>query len=189
MKKIIRIFTIVSIGLLTSCGGGEEEAPKKEGGEEQMDLDGFEGLNLSEYDLNVTIMLPTKETAVGTVKPSVDHEDGGFKWKISVGPTFGMTIEDFGSESNLVERHKERLGEKEFFHIEYVKEEENVVLYKRLLKYDGKIEETEKKNIYFVFGEFQIGNVNYIVKSTEEGLYKPEAEELMNAIKSIKVNE
>ncbi|MEZ4938027.1 MAG: hypothetical protein R2799_10600 [Crocinitomicaceae bacterium] len=189
MKKIVNLLAIVSVGLLTACGGGEEDKPKKEGGEEQVDLDGFEALNLAEYDLNVTLMLPTKETAVGTVKPQVDHEDGGFKWHISVGPTFGMTIEDFGSEGNLVQRHKERLAEKEFFHVEYIKEDGNVILYKRLLKYDGKVEETEKKNIYFVFGEFQIGNVNYNVKSTEEGLFKPEAEELMNTVKSIKVNE
>ena len=78
---------------------------------------------------------------------------------------------------------------KEFFHVEYLREEGDVLLYKRLLKYDGKIEETEKKDIYFVFGRFQIGNVNYIVKSSEEGLFKPEAEELMNTVKSIKVKE
>ncbi len=189
MKKFAILFAIVSVGLLTSCGGGEEDKPKKDSGEEQMDLEGFEELDLSSYDLNITISLPTKETAVGTVKPHIEHEDGGFKWFVTVGPTFGMTIEDFGSESNLVERHKERLAEKEFFHVEYLKEEGNVLLYKRLLKYDGKVEETEKKDIYFVFGAFQIGNVNYIVKSSEEGLFKPEAEELMNTIKSIKVKE
>lgn len=188
MKKIAFILSIVSIGFLASCGGEESEKPKKET-EETVDLDGYEELNLSEHDLNVSIMLPTKETAMGTVKPQISHEEGGFKWNITIGPSFGLIIEDFGSEANLVKRHKERLGEKEFFHIEYVKEEDNVILYKRMLKYDGKVEDSDKKNIYFVYGEFQIGNVNYIVKSPEEGLYKPEAEELMNTFKSIKVNE
>ncbi|MCB0477282.1 MAG: hypothetical protein KDC84_03910 [Crocinitomicaceae bacterium] len=188
MKKFATLIVVASIGFFTACGG-EEDMPKKEGGEEQVDLDGFEELPMKEYDLNISLMLPTKETAVGTVKPQVDHEDGGFKWVVSVGPTFGFTIEDFGSEGNLIQRHKERLAEKEFFHVEYVQEEGNVILYKRLLKYDGKVEDTEKKNVYFVFGEFQIGNVNYNIKSTEEGLFKPEAEELMNTIKSIKVNE
>jgi hypothetical protein len=189
MKKIAFILSIVSIGFLASCGGGEDTKPKEDSGQESLDLEGFEALNLAEYDINVSIMLPTKETALGTVKPQVTHEDGGFKWDLSIGPNFSMTIEDFGSESELVKRHKERLGEKEFFHIEYLTEEDNVVLYKRKLKYDGKVEESEKKNIYYVFGEFQIGNVNYIVKSAEEGMFKPDAEEMMNTIKSIKVNE
>lgn len=187
MKKIVLILSIASIGFLASCGSEEESKPEKKT-EETANLDGFEELSLAEYELDISIMLPTKETAVGTVKPQVNHEDGGFKWDISIGPTFAMVIEDFGSESNLVKRHRERLAEKEFFHVEYVKEEEDVVLYKRQLKYDGKVEESEKKNIYFVFGEFQIGSVNYIVKSSEDGLYKPEAEELMNTIKSIKIN-
>ena len=189
MKKIAFLFISLSFGLLISCGGEEDSKPKKDDASEELDLEGFAELDFSEYELNITMSLPAKETAVGTVKPQIEHEDGGFKWYVTVGPTFGMTIEDFGSETNLVERHKERLTEKEFFHVEYLVEEGNVVMYKRLLKYDGKVEETEKKNIYYVFGSFQIDNVNYIVKCTEEGLYKPEAEELMNTIKSIKVKE
>ena len=188
MKRIAFILSIVCVGFLASCGGEEETKPKKDS-EEVLDLEGFEELSLVDHELKISIMLPTKESTVGTVKPQISHEDGGFKWEVSVGPTFGMSIEDFGSEGNLVKRHKERLGEKEFFHVEYIVDEESIVMYKRLLVYDGKVEETEKKNIYYVFGEFQIGNVNYIVKSSEEGLFKPEAEELMNTIKSIKVQE
>lgn len=189
MKKILFAVSILTVGFLASCGGEEKPENKEESKEETLDLDGYEGLNLADYDVNITIMVPTKETALGTLKPKIEHEDGGFQWDISIGPNFAMTIEDFGSEDKLVARKKERLTEKEFYHIEYLKEEGNVMLYKRMLKYDGKVEESDKKNVYFVFGEFQIGNVNYIVKSTEDGLFKPEAEEMLNAIKSIKVNE
>ena len=74
-----------------------------------IDYTEFEGKSLKEYEIPALIMLPDQTSNIGAaIEPEIIHEEGDFKWEITIGPNFTMKIEDYGNEKNMVEEEINR---------------------------------------------------------------------------------
>ena len=112
------LFTLILISLIAfSCERNEEvkkELKSKKTSKIDQSLNEdyyqFSKLYLLKSEIQGTIMLPNETSRLGTSeKPKVQHKHGGFKWEISVGPSFSLYLEDYGKQTNLIKNHKIKL--------------------------------------------------------------------------------
>ena len=182
MKKIFLLMPLFLAFNLVSCGGNDGEVSEDNTDSiASADFDGMNEISLSEYGLNMGIMLPQVESATGSsIEPTIAHADGDYLWYVDIGTHFHMIIEDYGNEKNKVGNEKERLADLErIFTIEYIVDEPNLIMYKRTL-HEGQ----GGKTSYHCYGETTIEGYTYVLHSDEDGSLKPIIEDMVKTIRS-----
>lgn len=183
-----RFFLVpVVLGLcftIASCGGSGEEGETTEGETvDTVDYSGMNEISLKENGLNMKMMLPAVESPTGaSIEPQVIHDDGDYLWHVKIGDKFHLIIEDFGKEKNKVSTEKERLADLDkIFVVEYIEESDNMIMYKRTLH-----EDQGGSPSYHCYGETVIDGYTYVLRSQEDGGYRPVIEDMVKTIKSAK---
>lgn len=151
----------------------------------QFDYVQYSLYDFTKDDLNAKMMLPNASAGIGTsLKPSVSHEIGGFRWKVDVGRNFTLHIEDYGDYSFRFEEFKQKLLKpNRFFEIEIVKETKNLLIYRRKVK--GEF--ASKKNArYFIYSVQRIGSSYYEIMNREQGDSKKVINFMYHSIQSLK---
>lgn len=186
MKKIFLALMTLTL-VITSCDDTVESNSLTDQ-DENVDLENLGALDMNEfsfvpYGLNLTILLPEVESSTGaSIEPEVIHEDGNYLWNLNIGKQFKLVIEDFGKEKNKVAEEKEYLnGQTNIFQFEYITEEPNVIMYKRELH-----EDQGGKKSYHCYGEMEVEGYTIVLRTTEDGGFKPVVADMVATIKSAK---
>jgi hypothetical protein len=192
LKLILFILVASTVTSLTSsCGDGKENTD----GEKEIQLDEdyyeFKGISLSNSDIDAMIMLPDETANIGaSTKPEIIHTEGDFKWDIHVGPNFHLHIEDYGDYKDLVKNKKKELKDYGHFKINYLIEEDDLILYEQTLMVRGSKKAAPTVGVehrsYHVYGQKVINGITYELKSRDEGYEKMIIELMAKSIKSFK---
>jgi len=185
------LFYLILISLIAfSCEREEQEkkeeikSKKKTKTEQSWEDDyyQFSKLDLLKSEIQGTIMLPNETSRLGTSEnPKIKHKHGGFKWEISVGPSFSLFLEDYGKQSNLIKNHKIKLEtQKNVYKIEFIKDLPNLLVYKKTLK------ETNNHSSYFIYAQKKINNISYEIKNKSQGNNKDLVDVMEKSILSFK---
>ena len=171
---------------LYSCGGDKTEKEDENSSNTEVEVIGESDMNqisLSDYGLNMSLMLPEVASSTGnSIEPSITHEDGDYFWFLDIGNHFHLVIEDFGKEANKVAEKKKELEDlKDIFVIEYLMDEPNLIMYKRTL-HEGQ----GGKPSYHCYGETTIDGYTFVLHSADEGGLKPVIDDMVTTIKSAK---
>ncbi|UKN00744.1 hypothetical protein K6119_13485 [Paracrocinitomix mangrovi] len=184
MKRFLLSSLLIPL-LIASCGGSETTEGENSDGTDTSNVDysGMSEMPLKDHGLNMKIMLPNVESNVGSaIEPKVEHEDGDYLWHVKIGPKFHLIIEDFGKEKNKVANEKARLDDlSRIFVVEYIEDNENLIMYKRTLH-----EDQGGQTTYHCYGETTIDGYTYVLRSEEEGNFRPIIEDMVKTIKSAK---
>lgn len=188
MKNIRNFILFFSLSaFIISCGDegdqeGNDNGDKKK--EEQVDVSDMRKLSMAENGLDITLMLPSVSSSTGAaIEPSITSELDGFRWEVSLGEKFVLVIEDYAKEENLIQEEKKRIEGYDFFKIEYLIEEDNLIMYKRELA-DGAGGNTS----YHVYGIKTLNGSNIVLRSHDDGFHKPIVKDMVRTIKSAKGN-
>lgn len=151
----------------------------------------FQDFDLSNFGIPATLKLPDETANIGAaMKPEVHHLESDFYWNIQVGPNFTLYIEDFGDNTNLVKEHKQKLENTQFYDVEYLVDEADLIVYKITLKVRGHANASKnvgvKHESYHVYGERVINGIHYEMRSRDEGFDKPIIDLMAKSIRSIK---
>lgn len=183
------LYIIIGILTFTSCDSDPSDLVEMDQSLAE-DYYEFQGFDLSKYDIPATIMLPDETANIGaSTRPEVIHTEDNFYWDINVGPNFQMHIEDYGDNMDLVASHKKSLKEKEMFEINYLIDDEDLVMYERKLIVKG--EKNAPKTVgvehrsYHVYGQKVINGITYEVRSRDEGYEKVIIELMAKSIRSL----
>lgn len=190
LKIVVVAGLIFSIGVMSSCGETPNEEPE---GEVIVDDDyyEFQDFSLEEYEIPAVISLPDETANIGaSTKPQVVHTESDIKWEINVGPNFQMMIEDYADFTDLIEVKKKELAEQDFFKIEYLIDEEGMLLYERTLVVDGSKDAAKTVGVehrsYHVYGQKVIKGITYELQSRADGYEKVIIELMAKSIRSFK---
>ena len=190
-NKNFFFFSLILISLFAfSCERNanekkEEIKSKKTSKREQTieeDYYQFSKLDLLKSEIHGSIMLPNETSRLGTSeKPKIKHKLGGFKWEISVGPSFSLFLEDYGKQANLIVNHKIKLEtQKNVYKIEFIKDLPNLLIYKKTLK------ETNNHSSFFIYAQKKINNISYEIKNKSQGNKKNIVDVMEKSILSFK---
>ncbi len=125
----------------------------------------FNSLSLDSVGIDASIMIPNETAGIGaSFETEIAHEDGGFKWLISVGRNFNIFIEDYGDYQYLMPEFIRRLNVKDIFKTKIVTQTGSYVIYKRELNTG-----TKHNSTYHFYGVKYINGVYYEIKNSEEG--------------------
>ena len=106
----------------------------KEKNTEQQDYYQFQHINLKNYDIDATIMIPDATAGIGaSFKPQIHHIPGDYKWHIQIGRSFNLQIEDFGDNAYRYAEMRKKIFQNKAFRVSIVKEDIDQVLYERVL--------------------------------------------------------
>ncbi len=182
MKKVF-FFASFAVLMLTACGGGESTETTEGTDTSTVDFSDMDELTLAGQGLNMQIMLPNVASSTGaSIEPTVEHFDGDYLWDVKIGNQFHLIIEDFGKEKNKVAEEKKRLdGLGKIFVIEYIIDEPKVIMYKRDL-HEGQ----GGKTTYHCYGETEVDGYTYVLRSQEDGNFRPIIEDMVKTIRSAK---
>ncbi len=188
--KTLLLSSFLAVGaMFVSCGGDTDET-----GTDEIVVDDdyyeFQDFNLSDFDIDGYIKLPDETANIGaSTKPEVMHPEDHL-WSIRIGPNFTVLIEDYGDISDLVAEEKKRLADLEFFKVKYLIEEDDMILYERVLMVDGNEKASPTVGVehrtYHVYGQRNINGINYELKSRAEGFEKNIIELVGKSIKSLR---
>ena len=145
----------------------------------------YSSLDLSACDLSARIMLPNASAGIGTsIKPNIEYEIGGFKWKLSVGRNFTLLIEDYGDYAyRFAEFKRKLLKPNQFFEIEIVRQTNDILIYRRKVK--GEF--VAKKNArFYIYGVKRIRENYYEIMNREQGDTKRVVDFMYYSIQSLK---
>jgi len=189
-NKVLFIAGISSAAFMfNSCGDSNEPEP------EEIVIDDdyyeFQDFNMSEYDIPAILSLPDETANIGaSTRPEVTHVEDDIKWEINVGPNFQLLIEDFADISDLIKVEKKELANHDFFDVKYIIDEEDLILYERILVPDGSEKAASTVGVehktYHVFGQKTVDGITYALESREEGYEKVIIEIMAKSIKSFK---
>jgi hypothetical protein len=151
----------------------------------------FQGFDLSHYGIPATIMLPDETANIGaSTTPEVLHLESDFYWNIHVGQNFHLYIEDYGDNTNLVKDQKEKLANTQFYDVEYLVNEKDIIVYKVTLKVRGHANASKsvgvKHESYHVYSEKVINGIHYELRSRDEGFDKDIIDLMAKSIQSFK---
>ena len=167
------IFLMCLLFLLFAC---ETNNQKTNNESEEQDYYQFQQIDLSRNDLDATIMIPDATAGIGaSFKPLINHIAADYKWQISIGRNFNLQIEDFGDNAYRYPEVRKKIIENKAFKVSIIKEENDQVLYKRILD-----------KTYHVYAVKKVDGVYYELKSREEGDSKKIAEFIYRSVESFK---
>ena len=174
--------------MLSSCS--EKSIDKVE---ESINLYDFTPLKLNEYEIPATILLPDETFNIGaSTKVEVNHIEGDFKWEIAIGPNFKFRIDDWGDDKQILQAEKDKLQNLEFYKISFLKNTENLIIYKRELKVSGSKNASKKVGTehitYHICQIKEINGIVYLLKNNDEGSSKRIVDLLEKSFESLKPN-
>jgi hypothetical protein len=145
----------------------------------------YSSLDLSACDLSARIMLPNASAGIGTsIKPNIEYEIGGFKWKLSVGRNFTLLIEDYGDYAyRFAEFKRKLLKPNQFFEIEIVRQTNDILIYRRKVK--GEFV-AQKNARFYIYGVKRIRENYYEIMNREQGDTKRVVDFMYYSIQSLK---
>ncbi len=154
----------------------------------------FKGVSLQEYAIPASIMLPDETANIGaSTVVEVLHKDGDFLWDILVGPNFSLHIEDFGDRINMVENKRQELKEETLFHVEYLLNENDLIVYKKTLIVKGSIKASPRVGVehksFHVYGQKISRGITYELRSQDSGSSLEIIKLMAKSIKSFKTLE
>ncbi|MFM7643169.1 MAG: hypothetical protein ACKO5N_00090 [Sphingomonadales bacterium] len=173
MKSIV---FFLFVGMIAACSRPKSTA---------YDYVQYNRFDLSPYDINAQMMLPNASAGIGTsLKPSMNYEIGGFKWKLDIGRNFTLLIEDYGDYSfRFVEFKRKLLKPNKFFEIEIVKQTKDVLIFRRKVK--GEFVSTKNARFY-IYSVKKIGENYYEIMNREQGDSKRVVDFMYHSIQSLK---
>ncbi len=188
MKKILFLFILGSL-LLTSCN----DSNSSEDDNFDESLYDFKSYNLEPFDIPATIMLPDETSNIGAATNiEMLHTEGDFKWEMNIGPNFHLRIDDWGDDKQILQAEKDKLKDLEFYKISYLKNEPELLIYKRELIVKGHKKASTKvgteHTTYHIFCMKEINGIIYVFKNKDEGSPKKIVDLLEKSIKSVKSN-
>ena len=153
----------------------------------EIDYYQFQDINLSKYDIDASIKIPDATAGIGaTFVPEVIHELGDYKWKIAVGKNFELFIEDYGDYPYLFPEFKKKLfSNNKYYKIEIIKEEKNLLLFKRTIR--KKLGNVNSSS-YHLFSVINMNGINYQFTNREAGDSKKVIDFVYKSVKSLKKN-
>jgi predicted MPP superfamily phosphohydrolase len=99
-------------------------------------------------------------------------------------------MEDFGNNKNLVEAKKKELNNKDWFEINYLVNEKNIIVYEKKLKVKGINNASSKVGVehvsYHVYAEQIIDGISYELRNSDDGNDKEMVRWIAKSIKSFK---
>lgn len=174
MRKLSYIFLVLALTTFIACGGDGEN--KEENTLEQVELKGFEELDLTEWGFNLTVMIPEAETNGDA--DVVLTERGALE--VTVGTDFGIEIM-YGEGD--IEMLKMDLKEDLVFKSEILTEEENALVYKQDIPDSG----VKTQNHFFY--KAVIGSDIYEVRDIMDGEFgEGMIQKMLEAAKTIKAS-
>jgi len=175
MKQILGVFLLF---VFFSCKDEEQN------NNQNIDYYQFQKVDLSKYDIPASIYLPDATAGIGTsFKPLIEHEIGGYKWKIKVGRYFILNVEDYGDFKYLFEEKKKQIISNRIYETEIIKENDNILVYQQTLKEDVGL---KKHNTYHIYAVVKIDDVYYQIMNNENGNSLKEIDFMYKSIKSLK---
>ncbi len=188
-KFLVVISVFCSFVLLSSC----EDKPNVDETDIEVNDDyyEFQDFNLAQYDIPAMISLPDETANIGaSTKPEVIHTESDIKWVLKVGQNFELEIEDYADVTDLIEVEKKELADKDFYKINYIIDEKNLILYERTLVVKGTDNASPAVGVehksYHVYGQKIVNGLTYELSSREEGYEKMIIELMAKSIKSFK---
>ena len=187
MMKII-ILSFLAVIILLSCrndgkSSSEIETQVNSVDTTYIDLDSadMQSISLSDYNLNLTLMVPIVATASGTeIEPEIEHVDGDYLWFINIGEHFRLVIEDYAKEFHKVLLHQKRLEEqKSVFTVTYLQKEPHLVFYKREL-----VDNNGGLPSYHCYAEIEVDGYNFVLRSETYGGYEQVIRDMVTSIKT-----
>lgn len=191
-RKIYRyLFLFIITFIFASCKSG---SANKVTTAELEDYYEFQGLDLTPYDIPATILVPDETANIGaSTKPEVEHIESDFYWNISVGQNFHLYIEDYGDNTDLVKTQKQKLSNTQFYDVEYIVDDTDLIVYKINLKVRGNQNASKKVGVkheaFHVYGEKVINGIHYELRSRDEGFEKPIIDLMAKTIRSFKAKD
>lgn len=182
MKRIVVFGSILM--LFSACSGsGEATTEENPIDTTNVDFSDMNEMSLKSEGLNMQIMLPNVASSTGaSIEPSIEHDEGDYLWHVKIGNQFHLIVEDFGKEKNKVAEEKKRLaGLGKIFVIEYITDEPKLIMYKREL-HEGQ----GGKGTFHCYGETEIDGYTYVLRSHEDGNFKPIIDDMVKTIRSAK---
>lgn len=188
-KRCINIgrFSIVFFLFIFACSGPESKSINIP--DELEEYYEFQGFDLTEYGISATIMLPDETANIGaSTRPEVQHLESDFYWNIYVGQNFHLYIEDYGDNSSLVQAQKQKLANTQFYDVNYLVDEPNLIVYEVTLKVRGHEKASKSVGVkhvsYHVYGEQVINGIHYELRSRDEGFERPIINLMAKSIRS-----
>ncbi|HIP32398.1 MAG TPA: hypothetical protein EYG86_06535 [Crocinitomicaceae bacterium] len=188
-KFLVVISVFCGSVLLSSC----EDKPNIDETDVEVNDDyyEFQDFNLAQYDIPAMISLPDETANIGaSTKPEVIHTESDIKWTLKVGQNFELEIEDYADVTDLIEVEKKELADKDFYKINYIIDEKDLILYERTLVVKGTDNASPTVGVehksYHVYGQKIVNGLTYELSSREEGYEKMIIELMAKSIKSFK---
>lgn len=179
LSRCTFIYMIVLVSTIVSCSGNPESNATND-----IDYFQFQQVDLNRFDLPVKIYLPDASAGIGTAfKPEILHEEGGYKWQLSVGRYFKLFIEDYGNQRFLFEEKFDEIKNNKVYKTAIKKRDGSIIIYTKQL--NGKLS-NNKSGMYFIFAVVQIDGYYYQITNRQEGNTKKEIDFMYKSIKSIK---
>ena len=154
----------------------------------------FKGVSLKEYAIPASTQLPDETANIGaSTVVEVLHKEGDFLWDILVGPNFSLHIEDFGDRINMVESKRQELEAETLFHVEYLLDEKDLIVYKKTLIVKGSTKASPKVGVehksFHVYGQKISRGITYELRSQDSGSSLEIIKLMAKSIKSFKTVE
>jgi hypothetical protein len=190
-KIIFLVFLLLLLFSTSQCNTGNDSELENQPVGKEEDYFNFQSVNLQPHEISALIMVPDETAGIGaTTLPEVIHKENDFKWKLIVGPNFGLIIEDYGEYDQLIRDMKNRLKEEKMFRIQYLTDEPDLLVYKRTLIVRGVKNASPKVGVehssFHVYAVRSIHGINYELRSNDEGSSKKLVELMVKSIRSFK---
>ncbi|MEY4520898.1 MAG: hypothetical protein RIT10_83 [Bacteroidota bacterium] len=188
--KHLLLLLVSSFLILASCHNTTEEKSQES---TYIDNDYYEykGVHLQQYALPAMIMVPDETADIGSsTEVEINHVENDFRWDLKIGEKFLIHMEDFGNNKNLVEAKKKELNNKDWFEINYLVNEKNIIVYEKKLKVKGINNASSKVGVehvsYHVYAEQIIDGISYELRNSDDGNDKEMVRWIAKSIKSFK---
>ncbi len=174
MNKAIAIVSLFSMVMFSACGGGESTGDQAEGQatEESASMQGMKELNLGEYGMDISIMIPDENTGMAEVIAA--------DWSVEIRVGEGFMISVSIGEGDL-ELLKSDLQEDLVYKSEILDESPSHIVYKREIENSG----MEPEHHFFYIADVE--GDQYDVQNLKDVTYSKEAiDRMLASAKSIK---
>ncbi len=186
-KKYYLFFCSFTLLLFSSCDLTVDNLKQK--GASIIDPDEyyqFKEIDLRQTDLEASIFIPDETAGIGaSFKANVLHTED-FKWMVSAGPNFELFIEDYGDFNSLMTEFRAKIKSKNLFKISIIKDQDSLVIFKREIMNNRRIQSRIRHESYHIYGVKRINGYNYEIKNRESGNTLKVVKFMEKSIKSLK---
>lgn len=169
------MLSLLVVFLAAACSSGSEEnAEETQNGEDFVNMEEFV---MTEFGLNLKLMIPNEDMARG--KPQVSYNDALGYYSLQIGSRFNMQIYDQMDQD--VAGIKASVESSNFYKkYEYLQDEPGLLIYSQTLP-------DESRTFYHFYAFKEIDGVKYVIKDDDLGEFtKMSVEVMIKALNSLK---